>query len=1273
FFANNTNWQTLSQSFTATQNGTPLQIEGLQPGVLLDSFTLADTTPLGLYYLPEESLKALAGENAYGEWQLEIWDSRAGATNLVSLFSWQLSFVFENTTPIPRVVTPGVPQTNTVPGGATAWYLVNTPTNADWATNSLIFATLPLNLWWSTNEPPTTTNATDVLLLANSTGGSAVIGTNPPPAFFVPGKTYYLGVQNPNTNAATYAIEVTFRLLSTAPFVITQPATNLAPWSATLNASVNPNGSPATVYFEYGLTTNYGFFSPSIDLTNNLNLTQWVGIAVTNLAPATVYHFHAIATNSFGTNYGGDLTFTTPYATPPPFAATLPATLITGAGAQLNGMATPNGEPATAWFEWGTSTGYGSTTPPVSVGSNFNVVFVNPNITGLMTNVAFHYRLVVSNIVGVTYGFDQVFAQGSVVAWGAQFAGQTTPIPSGLTNLVAGVGAGYDFSLALNYDGTVVAWGGNSVGQTNVPTGLNNAVSVAGGYSHSLALRSARTVTVWGSNSAGQTNVPPDLTNAVAAASGGYHCLALRDDGNPVAWGLDTSGQTNIPAGLSNVVAVAAGYSHCLAVINNGTVVAWGNNAFGQTNVPAGLTNVVAIAAGRNDSLALKNNGTVVAWGSNANGQTNVPASLTNVTAIAAGDYHCLALKGDGSVWFWGDSSSGQLNFYPTNLTNVFAIAGGGFHTVSAVAPYGLNVTNTPPYWTNGLDGTTIAMDELTTLSVNNAALDSNSPPQLVFYSFVNNPPAWTSLDAFSGTITLKPQEVDGPTNVVITTVATDNGYPPLSATNSFTLIVNEVNVAPFWPTNVPGRTNYVVNALTTLIVTNTASDADIPTNTLSYTISVSPTANAPAISTNGIITWQPLTSGVFTLTTIVTDFNAYALTNQSLTATNFITVTVTNGSPPPIPVSITSIIYTNGGFLLTWFAPSNDLFQVQWTASLAPANWNTFTNPPVVSYNTNAFTSPTNTQFNFFDDGLQTGGFDPMRFYRVILLSSPVPPGIITLTNGIPYFNTNTPAVTNQDYYRYVVTTNAARAQFEINGASADFSLVARRGTVPPLPSLTVYDYLSANAGTNDELIVVLTNSTPVALTPGDWFLTAVNLSGASATYAIKATEWPETGRPLVVTGTQVTATNFCITWSSLPGVHYYVEGLTNLSSTNWVIASPTITAVTTSTTWCASLPSAFQFFRVREGLVLSPGSFVAAPPTNTSVTAGTNGLTITWTGGLGARYQVQWTPALLPPTWTSFTNVIASATTQFSFLDDGTQAGGLGVMRFYRVQQVP
>jgi len=191
-------------------------------------------------------------------------------------------------------------------------------------------------------------------------------------------------------------------------------------------------------------------------------------------------------------------------------------------------------------------------------------------------------------------------------------------------------------------------------------------------------------------------------------------------------------------------------------------------------------------------------------------------------------------------------------------------------------------------------------------------------------------------------------------------------------------------------------------------------------------------------------------------------------------------------------------------------------------------------------------------------------------------------PDTIITLTNAIAYVKTNSGAGSSTDYYRYVVTTNAVRAQFEIFGANADMTLVARKGL--PLPGLGLFDYLSASPGTNDEVITVFTNTAPVALSPGDWYLAAINLSGGAASYSIMATEWATTGRPIIITNQFLSSNSFCITWTSLPGVRYHVEGRTVLNNPAWTTVSPTIIATHYSTTWCIDLPSPYHYFRVAE-----------------------------------------------------------------------------------------
>jgi hypothetical protein len=827
-----------------------------------------------------------------------------------------------------------------------------------------------------------------------------------------------------------------------------------------------------------------------------------------------------------------------------PFAFTEPATLQNGSSAQLNGMATANGAPATAWFEFGTSPAYGIRTPPVFAGTNFNVFFVTNRITGLVTNLPYHYRLVVSNVLGTTYGFDQIFDQANVVAWGATYFAQGI-VPAGLTNLFIGIGAGYDTSLALNYNGTVVAWGDNTFGQTNVPAGLNNVVAVDGGDKHSLALRSDRTVRVWGSNQFQQTNVPPSLTNAVEAASGGGHCLALRDDGNIVAWGFNSSGQRIVPAGLSNVVAVSGGELHSLALKNDGTVVAWGYDGDGETDVPPGLTNVVAISAGGYHNLVLKNDGTVVAWGYNANGQTNVPSDLTNVLAIAAGGFHSMALKSDGTIRVWGDNSSLQSS-PPAGISNVVAIAAGGLHSLALTSLFGLNQTNNPPFWTNGLANTTVTMTELTTLLVTNTATDTNFPPQTLSYRLLTNSLPWVSINS-QGVITLSPLEPDGPSTNIITTVVTDNGYPPLSATNSFTLIVRETNSPPQF---ILTPTNRVVGSGVTLIITNAATDSDIPPNTLVYSL-----LNAPpgaSVDTNSGVLTLTLNVGTNLITTIVTDNGI-----PPLSATNAFTVIVTNLTLPTNAFSIYSIVHTNinstDGFLLTWFAPSNYIFQVQWTPTLAPQSWSTFTN--FVGYNPAAFTSPTNTQFNFFDDGSQFP-FGPTRFYRLVLQGVGSPPSGNTLilpvqTNRV--VNTLTP----------VTVTNTATDSNP--GAVLTYTLVN-----PP-----------ADASISTNGVIIWTNAIPAGLAAR--FTTIVTDDGipaahATNTFTVFVAPFPS------ITNVTIIAGNVVIQWTAPTNDVFQVQWATNLVPVvNWFTFSNTFTSTTGLFSFTdTNAPLVMKFYRL-------------------------------------------------------------------------------------------
>jgi CSLREA domain-containing protein len=97
------------------------------------------------------------------------------------------------------------------------------------------------------------------------------------------------------------------------------------------------------------------------------------------------------------------------YELAPPLATTTAATSVGFSTATLTGSVDPSLRETTAWFEYGRTTAYGSTTPVRFAGAgNGEQSFTEP-LTGLRQGVTYHYRLVAANSEGTTMGADQSF------------------------------------------------------------------------------------------------------------------------------------------------------------------------------------------------------------------------------------------------------------------------------------------------------------------------------------------------------------------------------------------------------------------------------------------------------------------------------------------------------------------------------------------------------------------------------------------------------------------------------------------------------------------------------------------------------------------------------------------------------------------------------------------------------------------------------------------------------------------------------------------------
>ncbi|HEX6455973.1 MAG TPA: hypothetical protein VF009_05585 [Solirubrobacterales bacterium] len=103
----------------------------------------------------------------------------------------------------------------------------------------------------------------------------------------------------------------------------------------------------------------------------------------------------------------------------PPTVTTLAASNLARFNATLNGTVNPNGQDTHYYFEYGITTAYGQAAPAVpgvDIGSGTNSSVTPTEISGLLPETTYHYRLVVENCYGSRRGEDQVFVTNPLLS-----------------------------------------------------------------------------------------------------------------------------------------------------------------------------------------------------------------------------------------------------------------------------------------------------------------------------------------------------------------------------------------------------------------------------------------------------------------------------------------------------------------------------------------------------------------------------------------------------------------------------------------------------------------------------------------------------------------------------------------------------------------------------------------------------------------------------------------------------------------------------------------
>jgi hypothetical protein len=230
------------------------------------------------------------------------------------------------------------------------------------------------------------------------------------------------------------------------PTVVTKAASSITQTTATLSATVNPNGGDVSnCAFEYGTTEAYEASVPCSSLPGAGAEPVAVSAALENLSANTTYHFRIVATSPGGTSidiFNAQRFETLPNA---PTVVTTVASSLSQTSAVLNATVNPNGGTLmNCHFDYGTTIGYGHEVPCSSLpGSGASPVDVSASVTGLIKNTIYHFRIVAANTGGTSPGGDQTLetAPGppTVIVGEPSAIGQTSAVLSAEINPNGGV------------------------------------------------------------------------------------------------------------------------------------------------------------------------------------------------------------------------------------------------------------------------------------------------------------------------------------------------------------------------------------------------------------------------------------------------------------------------------------------------------------------------------------------------------------------------------------------------------------------------------------------------------------------------------------------------------------------------------------------------------------------------------------------------------------------------------------------------------------------
>ena len=260
---------------------------------------------------------------------------------------------------------------------------------------------------WAITANPTTSNSKTSDGTGTGSFTSNLTG-------LIAGTTYHIRAYATNSAGTAYGNDQTFITAVVVPTVTTTSVTAITQITAASGGSVTATGGATVTAVGVCWGTSTGPVVTGLHTSDGSGVGSFTS-SITGLTAGTTYYVRAYATNSVGTAYGNELSFTTsPVTLATISTSTVSSTEATTAVSGGNVTSDGGGTITARGVCWATTSNPTTTDSNTSDGTGSGAFTIN--ITGLQAGTIYYVRAYATNSAGTAYGSQQNFSTGAAIS-----------------------------------------------------------------------------------------------------------------------------------------------------------------------------------------------------------------------------------------------------------------------------------------------------------------------------------------------------------------------------------------------------------------------------------------------------------------------------------------------------------------------------------------------------------------------------------------------------------------------------------------------------------------------------------------------------------------------------------------------------------------------------------------------------------------------------------------------------------------------------------------